>query len=91
MKCACLMIALFSLPFVSVAQCDLTRFHGNCEIPWKLKPTRHTPALVYCGNLYGYVTKAQYDEMVRYQRADVNLILTVNGEYIDSPCIPYRR
>lgn len=91
MKCACLMTILFALPAVTVAECDLTRFSDGCNIPFKVKPAHHNPALVYCDNLYGYVSKSQYDALIRYQRANVNLILTINGEYIDSPCIPHRR
>ena len=85
------MITLLALPLVSFANCDLTHFHWDCDIPLKIRPQAHTSALVYCGNTYGYVTQAQYEEMMRYQRADVNMILTINGEYVTSPCIPNRR
>lgn len=93
MKKFSLMIALLILPLVTLANdnCDLGNYRWDCDMPLHLKPSRHTSALIYCGRVYGYVTQEQYDILTRYQRADVNMILTVNGEYLDSPCIPDQR
>ena len=91
MKQTCLVFALFALPIAAFANCDLTRYHWGCDMPLNVRHAPQAAASVYCGNTLIYVTRAQYETMVRYQRADVNMILTVNGEYVDSPCIPNRR
>ena len=92
MKRGSLVVMLFILPIsMATANCDLTHFRWECDIPLHVRPAHHVSSLVYCGNAYGYVTQADYQRLVRYQRADINMILTVNGEYVDSPCIPDRR
>ena len=90
-RCSLIFILLLIPMSLALANCDLTRFRWECDIPPSMKPTRYATSLVYCGNMPIYVSKWQYDELTRYQRADINMILTVNGEYLDSPCIPAHR
>ncbi len=92
MKKMILSLFLISLPFsVVLANCDLSRFRWECDIPMHLNPIPPTRSLVYCGHTHGYITEAQYEQMARYQRANVNMVLKINGEYIDSPCVQVRR
>lgn len=86
-----LFVAFIFLTNVAFATCDLTRYHWGCDLPTHIKPSRPAPSLVYCGNTPVYISKAHYDELTRYQRANVSMSLTVNDEYVEGPCIPAQR
>lgn len=83
---------LFLIPLASSAftykNCDLTRFRWGCEIPIQARPTHHFPSMINCHGTNVYVTRDQYLEIMRYQRANVGMALEVNDEYVTSPCVP---
>lgn len=80
------------LPLNAVfANCDLSQFRWDCELPIQARPTAQAHSLVYCGNSYGYVSTAQFDMLERNLRANIQMVLKIDGEYLDSPCIPGHR
>ena len=90
-RTALLVITLSFASITTYANCDLTRYHWECDLNMHIKPTPAAHSLVYCGDAYGYVTTAQYDTLTRYYRANVSMSLTLNGSYVEGPCIPSGR
>ena len=76
---------------MAVANCDLSQFRWDCEIPITTKVEHGTSSLVYCGDIRGYLTPTQYDQLTRYYRRSINMVLKVNDEYVTSPCMPMRK
>ncbi|CDZ77963.1 hypothetical protein BN59_02259 [Legionella massiliensis] len=91
MKKITIAAVLLFLPLTTFAYCDLTTFRWGCDIPIKPKSSSGAHSLVYCGSSYGYITQAQYEILSRYHQRSVNMVLKINGEYIDSPCVPDER
>lgn len=88
MKAKGIILSLMLISFGNTyALCDITEFRWECDIPPNEKPTPAVHSLVICGDTPLYVTKSQYELIASYQRANINMVLTVNGEYITSPCI----
>ena len=72
----------------TATNCDLTDFRWMCKLPIQARPSHHAPSVIDCNGRNVFVSHAQYNEIMRYQRANVNMVLKVNGEYISSPCVP---
>lgn len=68
--------------------CDLHDFRWSCDLPAAKTPTVKKVFTVYCNNLPVYVDEATYLEALRYQHANINLDLFVEGDYVAGPCIP---
>lgn len=82
-------IVLLMAPMVApLANCDLTTFRWLCDIPMQTKVTHVAPSVVDCAGTLVAVTRPQYETIMRYQRANVDMTLTVNGEYVTGPCVP---
>ncbi len=86
-----LLLAASFATSTAFANCDLTRYHWECDLPTNIKPSSAKPSLVYCDNTPVYLSTKDYDMLMRYQRADVNMSLTINDEFVEGPCIPAGR
>lgn len=92
MKKRNLIVALTLLPVqLAIANCDLTRFRWDCDLPMQSKPSRVAQSVVYCHNIRGYLTPAEYANLKHFHHHNINMVLKVNGEYIESPCVPNRQ
>lgn len=84
MKKIAAILMIFST--TAFADCDLSRFRWDCEIPIQPDVTQTARALVYCGASYGYISEEEYKKLSRYKRRNMNMVLKINNEYVSSPC-----
>ena len=85
-------LVLSLLPLgLACANCDLSGFRWDCDLPVNVQQQSNAHSLIYCGKFFGYVSQEEYNTIKRYQRANVNMVVTINGEYVDSPCIAAER
>ena len=75
----------------ALANCDLTRFRWGCDLLADITAKPYVSSLVYCLNTPLFVSQEQYDLLLRYQRANVNMNVLLNGEFVEGPCLPGRR
>jgi hypothetical protein len=90
MRAIVMLLFTFGYSCAGYSLCDPTRFGSVCEIPFTTQ-VQPDSSMVYCGDRLGFISRSHYEVLRRYQRASTNMILTVNGEYLDSPCIPAGR
>jgi len=89
MKKTLLSVLLWMAPIAVMAvNCGLTEYRWLCQIPIQTNGSNRAPSVIDCGGTEVYVTRSQYEEIMRYQRASVNMTLNVHGEYVSSPCVP---
>ena len=86
-----LLLTILPIHLLMAKNCDLTQFRWDCDLPMKNKPSKVHQSLVYCGSLRGYLTPEEFNQLNHYYRQNVNMVLKVNGEYIESPCVPVRK
>lgn len=91
LKLSVLMLGLLMPLQASFAYCDITEFRWECDLLSTRMPANDKISLVYCNDTPVYVNQSQYEVIRRYQRADINMVLRVNDEFVTGPCIPAGR
>ena len=84
-------IGLIACGSAALADCALTHFPWGCDLPAHTTTRDYVSSLIYCRNTPLYVTEAEYDLLIRYQGANVSMNVTLNGEFVEGPCIPGQR
>jgi hypothetical protein len=83
-----LLLGFSLLSTTAFADCDISQYRWDCEIPVAAKAKPGKSKLFYCGDNYGYITKRQYEILSRYRIAEINMVLKIDGEFVDDPCYP---
>lgn len=82
-----LLLITLTLPLTSFADnCNLRAFKWECDMPVKITASKAYSNITYCGNTYVYLNKQQRNILNEYRRANINVVLKVNDQYIDDPC-----
>ena len=85
----CCMGLMISIDACSM--CDLREFRDDCELTVSSVPRAKTSSLIRCGHVYGYISSADYDTLLHYQRVHMNLSLSINNAFVTAHCIPIER
>lgn len=85
------MLLLSFSEIVCATPCNISGFRQECEVPVQPKPTKRHQSYIFCSTGYGYVTTTSFDQLTRYHRRDVNMVLKVDGELVSVQCTPARR
>lgn len=86
-----ILLPFLFMPVVYAVPCDVSGFREECEMQIRPKPNRHFQSYAFCAGSYGYLTPAQFDQLTRYHRRGMNVVLKVDGELVDVECVPGRR
>ena len=71
-----------------LANCDLSRFRWECELPVKSKTEGSSNYYVDCGGTPVGVTQGQHTILKRYHNRSIVTVLEYNGEVVDALCRP---
>jgi hypothetical protein len=80
---------LFSSLGFAYGNCDISQFKWECDLKAKPKPSKYYKSLVYCGDTLVAISESSRKTLNRYVHANINMVLKVNGEFIDAPCKKY--
>lgn len=80
---------LFSSMALASGHCDISEFKWDCDLRAKTRPTSNYKSLVYCRDTLVAISEESRSTLNRFNHASINMVLKVNGEFIDAPCWKY--